>query len=72
MGPPKCSEQNISEIERLIDGYSDEVLNLICPTEYSEESDKCQTLILQTPKKKSSQKRPKSMLIPFAEVLGSI
>lgn len=70
-GKELCPESNYNEIETLIDGYSVDVLNLICG-DYTEESDKCVKLLPKTPKKLNSQKRSKSMLIPFINILNSV
>ena len=65
-----CSETNVEEIERIIDGYAFDVLQLICG-DYNEESDKCVVMLPKTPKRLPSQKRPKSILPPFINILDS-
>ncbi|XP_054155087.1 uncharacterized protein LOC128953613 [Oppia nitens] len=69
-GKPVCSDSNYQEIERIIDGYSYDVLQLICG-EYTEDSDKCQSLLPKTPKKRSSQKSTRSLLPPFINILST-
>jgi len=66
-----CKQENTAEIERIIDGYANEVLNLLCG-DYTEESDKCNGIVNKTPKKQSTQKRPHSFLQPFVSILVSI
>jgi len=67
-GKPICTEANHVEIERIIDGYAHDVLALICG-DYTEDSDKCVKLVDKTPKRLSSQQRPKSLLPPFIAIL---
>jgi len=67
-GKPLCTEENQVEIERIVDGYAHDVLALICG-DYTEDSDKCVKLTPKTPKKLSSQRRPKSLLPPFIAIL---
>ena len=43
----KCPEHS-PEAENLIDGYANDILNLLCG-EYTEESDKCSSIINKTP-----------------------
>ena len=66
-----CSESNVDEIERIVDGYAFDVLQLLCG-DYTEDSDKCVKLLPKTPKKLSTQKRTKSMLPPFINILNSV
>lgn len=63
-GPPICTEDNLTEYERLIDGYAIEILNLLCG-DHTEDSDKCEKIVKQTPAKLASQRKPKSLLPPF-------
>ena len=65
-----CTESNHDEIERLIDGYAIDTLNLICG-DYSEDSDKCVKVLPKTPKKLSTHKRTKSLLPSFINILNA-
>lgn len=69
--PQRCTDANYVEIERIIDGYAVDTLNLLC-NDYTEDSDKCGKLLPQTPKKLATQKRLKSLLPPFISILASV
>ncbi|CAG2109084.1 unnamed protein product [Medioppia subpectinata] len=69
-GKPLCTDSVYNEAERLIDGYAFDVLQLICG-DYTEDSDKCQNSVPKTPKKLSSQKRTKSLLLPLINILAA-
>ena len=63
----------VEEIEKVIDGYSNDVLNLLCPQEYSiEVGEKCDSIMGQTPALKTEEPRPKSMLIPLIKIFESL
>ncbi|CAG2179059.1 unnamed protein product [Oppiella nova] len=70
-GQPLCSESVATEIENIVDGYANEVLNLLCG-DYTEESDKCVKLLPKTPKKLPAQKPPKSLLLPLINIIASV
>jgi hypothetical protein len=66
-----CTQEVTTEVERIVDGYAHEALNLICG-DYTEESDKCTNIVERTPKKLATQKRPNSLLPSFITILGSV
>ncbi|CAG2109085.1 unnamed protein product [Medioppia subpectinata] len=71
VGEPLCKESHIEETERIIGGYANDVLALVCG-DYTEDSDKCGKILPKTPKKLPSQKRPKSIILPFINILASV
>ena len=70
-GKKICPESSQDEVERVIDGYSYDVLQLLCG-DFTEESDKCVNMLPKTPKKLPTQKRTKSILPPFINILSSV
>lgn len=66
----KICPNEYEDVETLLDGYANDVLNLICG-DYTADSDKCDSIIMQTPE----WKRPltfKSFVIPLAQIIDSI
>ncbi|KAH9522185.1 hypothetical protein DERF_005783 [Dermatophagoides farinae] len=66
----KICPNEYDDVETLLDGYANDVLNLICG-DYTADSDKCDSIIMQTPE----WKRPltfKSFVIPLAQIIDSI
>lgn len=57
-------------VEQLLDGYVNDVVNLICG-DYTADSDKCDSIITDTPEWKKSLTY-KSFVIPLAQVVESI
>lgn len=67
-----CAAEDIAEFETLIDGYTVDILSLLC-TDYTEESDKCTKIIEQTPKGTVDLKaQSKTFVLPLVDVLDSL
>lgn len=64
-----CPTQ-VTEMEALIDGYAHDILNLVCG-EYTEDSDKCKTIVAKTPKWKKALES-KNFVLPLADIFDSL
>lgn len=64
-----CTEKNIEATNRFIDSIIGNSVNLLGCGEYLDSSDKCGKLVV--PKKKKSQKRPKSLIMAFLALIES-
>ncbi|XP_027205090.1 uncharacterized protein LOC113798716 isoform X2 [Dermatophagoides pteronyssinus] len=62
--------QTHDEVEHLIDGYGNDLVNFIC-NDYTEDSDKCGTIIDQTPKWNKPLNYT-SFIIPIAEIVNNL
>ncbi|CAG2118057.1 unnamed protein product, partial [Medioppia subpectinata] len=71
-GDPKCTDETAVEVNKMLDGFADDVLNMICPKEYSSDADvadKCQPIVELTPKPVAPlSPRPKSLLMPLSKL----
>lgn len=65
---PVCTEEIIEAGMKILDSLIGNMVNVLCG-QYDDESDKCDKL--ETPKKKSNQKRTKSFIIPMIDVFSS-
>lgn len=66
----KCDVKTLPFIEGLVDGYAQDVLNLLCG-EYTEESDKCSKIIHQIPKHTKALNHA-NFVLPIAEIINSL
>ena len=64
-----CTEKNIESTNRFVDSIIGNSVNLLACGEYVENTDKCDKLTV--PKKKKSQRRPRSLIMAFLHLIES-
>ena len=67
---PENCPQEAEEVERLIDGYARDGLNLLCG-DYTEDSDKCSGIIRKT-QKWNKPLTSKVFMVPLVDILNSL
>lgn len=65
-----CSERAVNKLNILLDYYAQDTVNLLCG-DYTDDSDKCQTIIGRTPEWKGPLKY-KSFVVAMAEIIESL
>lgn len=66
----ECPAAALAEVEALVDGYAQDILNLVCG-DYTEDSDKCDVFKNKIP----FWKKPllaKNFILPLAEIFNSL
>lgn len=66
-----CSNKAIEAADRVMEAYGQDGINLICGDEYTESSDRCETVIGQVPSF-NKPLRSKAFLLGIADLLESL